>query len=205
MDGRQDEADLDPDPLPQTWRDEVDGHIRENDLWINNAEQSRTTHFMQRDVLMEPRRLRSAGMQRPLMIPDVFKRGGPRVQEQTFGSPQTREAVNILQNTTVITEQEAKAIISRLSPRKPINIATIGLTASEARTAELQRTNHMLRSPSQSIGPSQKIPNTPMSRLANQPTAAGVRTITQTQQQANKDHHNAAWRIMKSRRPRKTG
>lgn len=114
-DGPQDETNLDPDPLPNTWRNEVDGHIRETDQWMNNPQPEGTSHFIQRDVLMEPRRLRSAGIQRPLMIPDIFKRGG---QEQTFGSQMSqREAVSILQDTTAITEQEAKEIIGKINPR----------------------------------------------------------------------------------------
>merc|ERR1712020_307972 len=127
-------------------------HIQEADQRANNPQPDGPSHFIQRDVLMEPRRLRSAGMQRPLMIPDVFRRGGPRVQDQNFGHHASqREAVSALQN--IISEQEANTIISRINPRKPINIYTMGITASEARAGLLM--NQTQRSPAQCIGPSQ--------------------------------------------------
>ena len=165
-----------------------------HDQWINNPQPNRTSHFIQRDVLMEPRRLRSAGTQRPLMLPDMFKRGGPRVQEQTFGSQTSqREAVSILQDTTVITEQEAKAIIGRINPRKPINIATMGITASEAK-AGLQQKKQLQRSPAQCIGP---LLQGTKPKPANHPVTAEIKTLTYAQN----DHNNAAQR---TRRPRRT-
>ena len=148
---------------------------------------------------MELRRLRSAGMQRPLMIPDVFKRGGPRIQEQTFGSQTSqREAISILQDTTVITEQEAKAIIGRINCRKPINISTMGITASEAR-AGLQKKKQLQRSPAQCIGLSQQKAKL---KPANHPTTAEVKTLTYAQNHPNTDHNNAARRIRRPRKPR---
>merc|ERR1712173_62050 len=91
---------------------------------------------------------------------------GPRVQDQNFGHQTSqREAVSALQD--IISEQEANTIISRINPRKPINIYTMGITASEARAGLLM--NQTQRSPAQCIGPSQ--PRT-IQRPAAQPAPA---------------------------------
>ena len=199
VEGRQDETNLDPDPLPDSWRKEVDGHIQEADQRANNPQPDGPSHFIQRDVLMEPRRLRSAGIQRPLMIPDVFKRGGPRVQEQNFGHHTSqREAVSVLQDTTIISEQEANTIIRRISPRKPVNIYKMGITASEARAGLL--INQPQRSPAQSIGLSQ--PETRQRPAAQPPIAAEIRTLTHAHTNTESRHHNAARRVRSPRRRR---
>jgi hypothetical protein len=88
-------------------------------------------------VRSEPRRLRSAGMPRPIMLPDVFHRGGPRIQEQTFGKQTSqKEAITILQDTTAITEEEARKLIGRISPKEPVNIYTMGVAAATLRAKD---------------------------------------------------------------------
>ena len=195
VDGPQDEKDLDPDPLPETWRQEVDEHIQETDRWINNQTPRDTSHFIHRDMTMEPRRLRSAGMPRPIMLPDVFHRGGPRIQEQTFGKQTSqKEAITILQDTTAITEEEARKLIGRISPKEPVNIYTMGATAAEAR-AQYTQNQQTQRSPAPSNGPSQqRQENVP----ANHPATAEIRTLAQTKT----DNHNAARKRTRLRRPR---
>ena len=150
-------------------------------------------------MLMEPRRLRSAGMQRPIMLPDTFHRGGPRIQEQTFGNQTSqREAVAVLQDTTAITEQEAREIIGRINPKKPINIYTMGITASEVR-AQLLQNKCLQRSPAQRNGPSQQNQRT---APTNHPATAEIRTLDRVRT----DNNNAARRRRRCRRPRtKTG
>ena len=141
---------------------------------MNNPQSRETSHFVQREMLMEPRRLRSAGMQRPIMLPDVNHRGGPRVQEQTFGTQTSqREAIAILQNTNVITEQEAREITGKINPKKPINMYTMGITASEARALRSPQ-----RSPAQSNGPSQQQKRTVPTI---HPTTTEIRTLTENQ------------------------
>ena len=195
VEGPQDETNLDPDPLPDSWRREVDGHIQEADRRANNQQPDGPSSFIQRDVLMEPRRLRSAGMHRPLMIPDVFKRGGPRVQDQTFGQQTVqREAVSALKG--VISEQEANKIISRIDPRKPINIYTMGVTASEARAGLLM--NQTQRSPAQCIGPSQ--PRTKQRPAAQPAPAAEIKTLTHTLTEPQQRRRNAAKRVKRRKR-----
>ena len=197
--GPQDETNLDPDPLPDTWRKEVDDYIRETDQWVNNPQLQGTSHFIQREMMMEPRRLRSAGMQRPLMLPDVFHRGGPRIQEQTFGTQTSqKEAVAILQETTAITEQEAKEIIGRINPRKPANIYTMGITASEAK-AQLLRNERMQRSPAQRNGLSQQNQRT---EPTNYPATAEIKTLAHTKDRASSTNDNAARRRRRYRKPR---
>ena len=149
---------------------------------------------------MEPCRLRSQGLQRSLMIPDVFKRGGPRVQEQTFGPAQAtqREAVDVLQNTTAITEREAEEIRNRINKPNQINIATMGLTASEAMRVKFEKSEQSLRSPSQSIGPSRQTSTNPMNKPANRLKVAEVKTITQ--EPMDKAHRNAARRVRSNRK-----
>lgn len=175
----------------------MDGHIQEADRRANNQQPDGPSSFIQRDVLMEPRRLRSAGMHRPLMIPDVFKRGGPRVQDQTFGQQTVqREAVSALKG--VISEQEANKIISRIDPRKPINIYTMGVTASEARAGLLM--NQPQRSPAQRIGPSQQ---RTIQRPAAQPApAAEIKTLTHTLTEPQQRRCNAARRVKRRKRYR---
>ena len=148
---------------------------------------------------MEPRRLRSAGMQRPLMLPDVFHRGGPRVQEQTFGNQTSqKEAVAVLQDTTAITEQEAREIIGRINPKKTINIYTMGITASEVR-AQLQQNGNPQRSPAQRNGPSQQGQRT---APTNYPATAEIRTLAHTKDRVKSANETAARRRSRSRRPR---
>ena len=144
---------------------------------------------------MEPRRLRSAGLQRPIMLPDIFHRGGPRIQEQTFGTQTSqKEAIAILQDTTAITEEEAKKLIGRINPKKPINIYTMGTTTSEAR-AQYAQNQKTQRSPAQSNGPSQQNQrNAP----TNHPATAEIRTLAHTKTENN----NSARRRRRVRRPR---
>ena len=195
VDGPQDETNLDPDPLPETWRKEVDEHIQETDRWINNPAPRATSHFIQRDMTMEPRRLRSAGMQRPIMLPDIFHRGGPRTQEQTFGiQTSQKEAITVLQDTTAITEEEARKLIERINPKKPVNVYTMGATTSEAR-AQYAQNQKTQRSPAQSNGPSQQ---NQKDAPINHPATAEVNTLAQTKT----DNNNAARRRRRTRRPR---
>ena len=144
---------------------------------------------------MEPRRLRSAGMQRPLMLPDVFHRGGPRIQEQTFGKQTSqKEAITILQDTTAITEEEARKLIGRISPKEPVNIYTMGATAAEAR-AQYTQNRQTQRSPAPSNGPSQqRQENVP----ANHPATTEIRSLAQTKT----DNHSAARKRTRLRKPR---
>ena len=195
VEGPQDETNLDPDPLPGTWRREVDEHIQETDQWMDNPAPRATSHFIQREMTMEPRRLRSAGMQRPIMLPDVFHRGGPRIQEQTFGiQTSQKEAISILQDTTAISEEEAKKLIGRINPKKPVNVYTMGITASEARAQLLPQ-----RSPAQSNGPSQQQKRTVPT---NHPTTTEVRTLTQTENRVRASNKKWARRRRRYTRPR---
>ena len=139
---------------------------------------------------MEPRRLRSAGMQRPIMLPDTFHRGGPRIQEQTFGNQTSqREAVAVLQDTTAITEHEAREIIGRIVPKQPINVYTMGMTESELR-AQIQN-KHPQRSPAQSNGPSQQKQSSAPKRY---PATAEIRTLTNTEDRVRPNNNIAARR-----------
>ena len=179
----------------ENWRGEVDEHIQETDQWINNPAPRATSHFIQREMTMEPRRLRSAGMQRPIMLPDVFHRGGPRIQEQTFGiQTSQKEAITILQNTTAITEEEAKKLIGRINPKKPVNIYTMGVTTSEAR-AQYAQNQKTQRSPAQSNGPSQQNQKDAPTSL---PATTEIRTLAQTKTSNN----SSARRRRRIRRPR---
>ena len=195
MDGPQDEQNLDPDPLPETWGREVNEHIQETDQWVNNPQSRETSHFIQREMLMEPRRLRSAGMQRPIMLPDTFHRGGPRTQEQTFGTHTSqREAIAILQDTKAITELEAREITGKINPKKPINIYTMGITASEARAQLLPQ-----RSPAQSNGPSQQ-----QKRIVptSQPAPTEIKTLARTEDRARSSNNKSARRRRRYTSPR---
>ena len=147
---------------------------------------------------MEPRRLRSAGMQRPIMLPDTFHRGGPRIQEQTFGNQTSqREAVAVLQDSTAITEHEARKIIGRIVPKQPINVYTMGITASELR-AQLQN-KHPQRSPAQSNGPSQQ-----KQRRAptDHPATAEIRTLANTEDRVRSNNNIAARRRRRHKGPK---
>ena len=134
-------------------------------------------------------------MQRPVMLPDVFHRGGPRIQEQTFGTQTSqKEAITVLQDTTAITEEEAKKLIGRINPKKPVNVYTMGTTLSEARALYAQN-QKMQRSPAQSNGPSQ--PNQ-KDAPTNYPATAEIRTLVQEKT----DNKDAARRRRRIRRPR---
>merc|ERR1712055_363079 len=86
-----------------------------------------------------------------------------------------REAIAILQNTNAITEQEAREITGKINPKKPINMYTMGITASEARALRSPQ-----RSPAQSNGPSQQQKRTVPTI---HPTTTEIRTLTQTENQ----------------------
>ena len=174
----------------------MDEHIRETDQWLNNTAPRATSHFIQREMTMEPRRLRSAGMQRPIMLPDVFHRGGPRIQEQTFGTQTSqKEAIAVLRDTTAITEEEANKLIGRINPKIPVNIYTMGTTTSEAR-AQYAQNQKTQRSPAQCNGLSQQ--NQSKAPPTNLPAAVEIRTLAHTK----KDNNNSARRRKRFRRPR---
>ena len=144
---------------------------------------------------MEPRRLRSAGLQRPIMLPDVFHRGGPRIQEQTFGTQTSqKEAIAVLRDTTAITEEEANKLIGRINPKIPVNIYTMGTTTAEAR-AQYAQNQKTQRSPAQSNGPSQQ---NQKDAPTNHPATVEISTLAQTKT----DNNNAAQRRRRIRRPR---
>ena len=52
MEGPQDETDLDPDPLPQNWRDEAHEHRQETGQWLNNPAPLGPSHCIQRVMAM---------------------------------------------------------------------------------------------------------------------------------------------------------
>ena len=62
-----------------------------------------------------------------------------RSEEQTFGQKQLtrQDAVDIL--STTLHEDQVKVIKTMVNPPNQLNIATMGLTASEAKKAELKK------------------------------------------------------------------
>ena len=73
-----------------------------------------------------------------MMLPDVYKRGGPRIQEQTFGNlPQdTIDALRCCMDS-LPEELVMKMINEELPTHGKLDISKMGITASEATKAEM--------------------------------------------------------------------
>ena len=127
----------DPSPnvaIPHEWNTLAEEHRGDTDNWFDEID-SETGDFTQKDMTMEPRRIRSDGIGNRWMIPDIRKRGQPYFQEQTFQqdrqlTPDEAQMICLQQYTP---ETIAKLLDKNqfTIQQEPLNFLTMGITESE--------------------------------------------------------------------------
>ena len=136
-----DPRDEDPEPrpepnvaVPREWNDMTNEHIDDTESWFDEIDPM-IGDFTTKDMTMEPRRLRSEGLDSGWMIPDVRTRGKPYIQKQNFQPDRqlTQDEANMVCSRQFTPEAIAKLLDESqfTTPKIPLNYLTMGVTETE--------------------------------------------------------------------------